>query len=125
MVCTSAAVERANSAQRLGLVHNSQNRLAQACVNALMKVTFNWRIEATAITKAEELESSSNPFTSDDEYCPSSNKCLRASRTENYFGRLIEAGLRSGFLRPQFKLSGLVFLRLMKASLEFSQRDHG
>ena len=50
-----AAVERTNSAQGVGLVlsHN-QKRLAQAHVNALMKVTFNRHIEATANAKAEE-----------------------------------------------------------------------
>ena len=56
MVPTSTAVERANSAQ--GVVHSkSRNRLAQARVNTLMKVTVNRRMEATADAKAEERSS--------------------------------------------------------------------
>ena len=62
MVPTSAAVERANSAQ--GVVHSkSRNRLAQARVNALMKVTFNRSMEATANAKAEERSSLARTYT--------------------------------------------------------------
>ena len=61
MVHTRAAVEGASSVQRV--VHsNSQDRLAHTRVNALMKVTFNWRIEATANAKAEERSSLTRTF---------------------------------------------------------------
>ena len=61
MVPTSAAVERANSAQ--GAMHfKSRNRLAQSRVNALMKISFNRRMEATANAKAEERSSLARTF---------------------------------------------------------------